>query len=125
MATARLNISFQGVHGKIGNLLYRCYGSKVNVIPLPDYSRRRRNQRQKECSMNFAKAHADARKAMGDPVLRAWFAERKTRKYKTLRGFIMAEHLRRAKPPVPVRDKSTGALSAQDQHVLLQTDFDI
>ena len=119
MAIAQLNPTLERVHGKFGNQLYRCYGSKVNVIPLPDYSRRRRSKLQKETSRIFAKAHADTQRAMADPVLRAWFAQGKTPKYKTLHGFIMAEYLRRA------REKSGGAPPAQNRHRVLEPDFAI
>ena len=125
MATAQFNPSVERFRGKFGNRLYRRYGRKVNVIPLPDYSKRHRNARQKECSINFAKAHAATQKALADPILRALYARRKTRKYRTLRGFIMASYLHLGEPPRPIRKRRKAPPPPPGWHFVLQPDFDI
>jgi hypothetical protein len=112
MAIAQLNVSLESIRDKFGNQWCRRYGRKLVIGPMPDFSRRRRSKRQKETSRNFAKAHAYARKAVDDPVLRAEYARRKTRKYKTLRGFIMTEYLRSGELPRPSNEQAAALANA-------------
>lgn len=133
MAIAQTNVSLDSIRGKFGDQWCRLYGRKLVIGPMPDFSHRRRSKRQKKWSRKFAKAHAYAQKVLDDPVLRAAYARRKTRKYKKLRGFIIAEYMHSDKPPRPLKEQkeqaaalanaSNGAPPAQNRLFPLAPDF--
>ena len=56
MATARLNVALEALSGKCEDMLYRRYPHKLVIGPLPDYSKRKRNAKQKACSARFGEA---------------------------------------------------------------------
>lgn len=94
MAVARFNVALRSIRGKCGDILIRKYGDKFVIGPLPDYSSRRRSRRQKASSRTFGQAVKYAGEVKHDPVRRAAYARRKPRRFKTLRGFIIADYLK-------------------------------
>ncbi len=94
MAVAHLNVALESIRGKCGNLLFRLYGRKLRVIPLPDYSGRRRSKRQKASSRKFAKAVHYAGDVLADPVRLAAYKKRTRLRRAKLREFIIADYMK-------------------------------
>ena len=64
------NFLFQGLSGKVGNVVFKQRRGKTYVEPMPVYNKDRiLTQKELDVRAKFAKAVAYARKAMSDPVL--------------------------------------------------------
>ena len=60
-----------GLHGKVGNLLFRRWGNKIVVSAAPDYSKRKVSAKQTAGRQLFKQAAAVAKQRLKDPEWKA------------------------------------------------------
>ena len=99
MAQGKLSPIFEGVHGRIGDLVVKQYGSKVVYTRRPDFRNRIFSERQLASQERFREAEMYARELMLDPIVRKLYEEEARAKGKTARGLMIADFLHAGPPP--------------------------
>jgi hypothetical protein len=101
MATVRLNVALESIHGKVGDKLYRQYPHKLVIGPLPDYSKRKRNANQKASSSRFADAQGLTTALLADPQLKPAIERCARRGRMKPHDYLMRYLLKEHKPGQP------------------------
>jgi hypothetical protein len=72
MAKVKLNPAIQRVQGRLGNAVFRlAHNGEITMTKVPDMSRVKWSEAQKEHRLRFKRAVAYARAAMAEPKVRA------------------------------------------------------
>ena len=91
MAQGKLTPIFEGMHGRIGNLVVKQYGSKVVYTRRPVFRTRIFSERQRASQERFREATLYAMALMADPFARRAYEERARVERKSVWSLIISD----------------------------------
>ena len=98
MAQGKLIPILESMHGRIGDLVVKQYGSKVGYTRRPVFRNRIFSDRQIASQERFREATMYARALMSDPLARKLYEEEARVKGKSVWSLIIAEFLHARSP---------------------------
>jgi hypothetical protein len=93
MARVKGNIATEGLSGRVGQLIFKQYGDKTIVSRVPDMSRRKLSEQQKEGNLLFQLASQWATDMLKDPVKYEYYRSMATGA-RTARNMAISEYMR-------------------------------
>jgi hypothetical protein len=93
MARAELNPVLDELHGALGDVVFKRYGSKIFVSRKPDLSDHKPTPAQKAQRERFRQAMAYASRAVADPAVKALYAEAAAARQKPLLSVAVKDHM--------------------------------
>jgi hypothetical protein len=96
MARMKGNIATEGISGRVGQLLFKQYGDKTVVSRVPDMSRRKLTEKQREANLQFRFANRWANYILKDPEKYEYYRSIATGG-KNARNMAVSEYMRMRK----------------------------
>ena len=95
MAKVRLNPLIQGLHGKIGDLIFRRSTNGETVVYMaPEKAESKAPKEPGSPSHPFTNAHVYARSAMADPEMKAYYEQEGRRKRTSAYSLAFSSYLK-------------------------------